>query len=205
MRAQTAEEALLALITKDFAAIILDIRMPGMNGLELAQTIKQRKKTQHIPIIFLTAYYQEDHQILHGYDAGAVDYLTKPCNPVILRSKVSVFVSLFRKARALQSEMRERRRLEAEVARAIEREQRRLGQELHDGLGQQLTGISLHDACVALEAAERVPVARRGIGKARIVHPSKRRTIARSRQGLLSRRTGETWLGGGVEGNSARR
>ena len=60
VRAQTAEEALLALISGDFAVIVLDIRMPGMNGLELAQIIKERKKTQHIPIIFLTAYYQEN-------------------------------------------------------------------------------------------------------------------------------------------------
>ena len=139
--AQTAEEALLALISNDFAVIVLDIRMPGMNGLELAQIIKQRKKTQHIPIIFLTAYYQEGDQMINGYDAGAVDYLSKPCNPVVLRSKVSVFVSLFRNARALQTEISERRRLESELARAIEREQLRLGQELHDGLGQQLTGI----------------------------------------------------------------
>lgn len=139
--AQTAEEALLALISNDFAVIVLDIRIPGMNGLELAQIIKQRKKTQHIPIIFLTAYYQEGDQMINGYDAGAVDYLSKPCNPVVLRSKVSVFVSLFRNARALQTEISERRRLESELARAIEREQLRLGQELHDGLGQQLTGI----------------------------------------------------------------
>jgi len=142
VRAQTPEEALLALISSDFAVIVLDIRMPGMNGLELAQIIKERKKTQHIPIIFLTAYYQENDHVMHGYDAGAVDYLTKPCNPVILRSKVSVFVNLFRKTRALQAEINERKRLETEIARAIEREQLRLGQELHDGLSQQLTGIS---------------------------------------------------------------
>ncbi len=142
VHARTAEEALLALMTHEFAAILLDIRMPGMNGLELAHTIKQRKKTRHIPIIFLTAYYQEGDQVLSGYDAGAVDYLIKPCNPVILRSKVAVFVNLFRKTRALQTEIRERRRLETGIARAIEREQLRLGQELHDGLCQQLAGMS---------------------------------------------------------------
>ncbi|HTS18583.1 MAG TPA: response regulator [Verrucomicrobiae bacterium] len=141
VRAQTPEDALLALISSDFAVIVLDIRMPGMNGLELAQIIKERKKTQHIPIIFLTAYYHENDHVMHGYDAGAVDYLTKPCNPVVLRSKVSVFVHLFRKTRALQAEINERKRLETEIARAIEREQLRLGQELHDGLSQQLTGI----------------------------------------------------------------
>lgn len=100
-RARTANEALLALITYEFAVIILDVRMPEIGGLELAQIIKQRKKTSHVPIIFLTAYYQEDKDVLQGYGAGAVDYLSKPVNPVILKSKVAVFVDLFRKTRAL--------------------------------------------------------------------------------------------------------
>jgi two-component sensor histidine kinase len=100
-RARTAHEALLALITYEFAVIVLDVRMPEVSGLELAQTIKQRKKTRHVPIIFLTAYYQEDKDVLQGYGAGAVDYLSKPINPLILNSKVAVFVDLFRKTRAL--------------------------------------------------------------------------------------------------------
>jgi signal transduction histidine kinase len=141
VRAQNAEQALLALIQTDFAVIVLDVRMPNMNGLQLAQVIKQRKKTQHIPIIFLTAYYQEDEHMIQGYGAGAVDYLNKPFNPVVLRSKVAVFVELYRKTRALESEIIGRKRLEAEVASVVEREQRRLGQELHDGLGQQMVGI----------------------------------------------------------------
>jgi signal transduction histidine kinase len=141
VRAQDAEQALLALIQSDFAVIVLDVRMPNMSGLQLAQVIKQRKKTQHIPIIFLTAYYQEDEHMIQGYGAGAVDYLNKPFNPVILRSKVAVFVDLYRKTRALESEINGRKRLEAEIACVVEREQRRLGQELHDGLGQQMVGI----------------------------------------------------------------
>ncbi len=100
-RARTANEALLALITYEFAVIILDVRMPEIGGLELAQIIKQRKKTSHVPIIFLTAYYQEDKDVLQGYGAGAVDYLSKPVNPLILKSKVAVFVDLFRKTQAL--------------------------------------------------------------------------------------------------------
>ncbi len=100
-RARKADEALLALITHEFSVIVLDVRMPELSGLELAQMIKQRKKTQHVPIIFLTAYYQEDKDVLQGYGAGAVDYLSKPINPLILNSKVAVFVDLFRKTRAL--------------------------------------------------------------------------------------------------------
>ncbi len=101
IRAQSGQTALMLLLEGEFAAIVLDIQMPGMTGIELANLIKQRKRTQHIPIIFLTAYFQEDKDVLEGYGIGAVDYLTKPINPQILKSKISVFVDLFRKTRAL--------------------------------------------------------------------------------------------------------
>ncbi len=103
VRAKSADEALLALLNTEFAAIVLDIQMPGTSGIELAHLIKQRKRTQHIPIIFLTAYFQEDKNILEGYEVGAVDYLNKPVNPEILKSKVAVFVELFQKTRELAS------------------------------------------------------------------------------------------------------
>lgn len=119
VRAETANQALLSLVSEDFALIILDIRMPGMTGFELAQMIKERKKTSLVPIIFLTAYYQEDQHKLEGYDTGAVDYLHKPVNPSILRSKVAVFADLNRKRkeltaanRALLAEITERGRVE---------------------------------------------------------------------------------------------
>ncbi len=100
-QAQTGAAALLALLDGDFAAIVLDVQMPDMSGIELAKMIKQRRRTQHIPIIFLTAHYREDEHAVLGYDVGAVDYLTKPINPAVLRSKVNVFVDLFKKTRAL--------------------------------------------------------------------------------------------------------
>jgi signal transduction histidine kinase len=101
IKAQTGAEALLALMHGDFAAIVLDVQMPDMSGIELARMIKERKRTQHIPIIFLTAHYREDEHAVLGYDVGAVDYLTKPISPAVLRSKVNVFVELFAKTRAL--------------------------------------------------------------------------------------------------------
>jgi len=97
----TPDDALLALVHDEFACIILDIQMPSMSGIELARIVKTRKRNQHIPIIFLTAYFLEEKDILQGYGAGAVDYLTKPINPQILRSKVGVFVDLFRTTHAL--------------------------------------------------------------------------------------------------------
>src|ERR1700678_1533720 len=103
VRAGSADEALLALVSEDFALLILDIRMPGMTGLELAQMIKARKKTARIPIIFLTAYYNEDEHVLEGYGTGAVDYLHKPVNATVLRSKVEVFADLHRKGLELEA------------------------------------------------------------------------------------------------------
>ncbi len=122
VRAESADQALLALVAKEFALLILDVRMPVMTGFELAQLIRQRKKTEQVPIIFLTAYYNEDQHVLEGYGTGAVDYLQKPVNPVILRSKVSVFADLHRKSRALEianralvAEVTERRDAQAKL------------------------------------------------------------------------------------------
>ena len=124
VRTTRPEDALLALIQQDFACIVLDIQMPSMNGIELAKLIKTRKRSQHIPIIFLTAYFHDEKDILKGYGAGAVDYLTKPIKPEIFRSKVGVFVDLFRTTRALEkannslaSEVEQRKRAEEELRR----------------------------------------------------------------------------------------
>ena len=101
IRATSADDALLAMLRHDFAAMILDIRMPGMSGIELANLIKQRRRTQYVPILFLTAHLVDDEDILRGYGVGAVDYLSKPIKGDILRSKINVFIELYRKTRAL--------------------------------------------------------------------------------------------------------
>src|SRR3954447_14285359 len=74
VRALSAEEALLALLNEEFAVIVLDIKMPGISGFELADIIKKRRRTQHVPILFLTAHLLDERDILRGYGAGAVDY-----------------------------------------------------------------------------------------------------------------------------------
>ncbi len=102
LRAEDADRALrLLLENNDIAAIILDIQMPRVNGIELAQIIKGTKRFRQIPILFLTAHMVDDQDVISGYGAGAVDYLTKPFNPQILRLKIAVFADLFRKTRAL--------------------------------------------------------------------------------------------------------
>ncbi|RYZ06988.1 MAG: hybrid sensor histidine kinase/response regulator [Comamonadaceae bacterium] len=123
VRATSGEDALLALMAEEFAVLVLDVRMPGMTGFELAQMVKERKKTARIPIIFLTAYYNDDQHILEGYGSGAVDYLHKPVNPSVLRSKVAVFAELHMKRREVENanrmllaEVAERRRAEARLS-----------------------------------------------------------------------------------------
>jgi PAS domain S-box-containing protein len=95
--ARSGTEALRHLLENDFAAILLDVKMPDMDGFETAELIRSRKRSQHTPILFLTAYRNEEH-LFRGYDLGAVDFLFKPIVPEILRSKVAVFVELSRSA-----------------------------------------------------------------------------------------------------------
>jgi len=97
VRAASGEEALKALLTDDFAVILLDVQMPGMDGFETAAHIKRRERTRDIPIIFLTAINHGPHHTFRGYAAGAVDYISKPFDPWVLRAKVSVFVELYSK------------------------------------------------------------------------------------------------------------
>ncbi|MVZ98837.1 response regulator [Actinomadura sp. LD22] len=94
--ASSGQAALKELLGDDFALILLDVVMPGMDGFETAQHIKARPRTRDIPIIFLTAAGGESEQAYRGYAAGAVDFLTKPFDPWLLRAKVSVFVDLHR-------------------------------------------------------------------------------------------------------------
>lgn len=143
VRADSADQALLALVAEEFALLILDIRMPGMDGLQLAQMIKERKKTASVPIIFLTAYYNEDQHAINGYDSGAVDYLHKPVNASVLRSKVAVFVDLYRKSRELEFVNRS---LVAEVQqrRGAEQQLLELNQTLEERVAERTQ--ALHEA-----------------------------------------------------------
>ncbi|MGH2699859.1 MAG: response regulator [Actinomycetota bacterium] len=110
--AESGEEALKHLLDNEFALILLDVQMPGMDGFETALQIKERPKTKDVPIIFITAISQEPHHALRGYSAGAVDYLFKPFDPWALRTKVGVFTELHNKTKKLDRQ--------AEVAKRIE-------------------------------------------------------------------------------------
>jgi CheY-like chemotaxis protein len=111
---ESGEAALKQLLVDDFAVILLDAQMPEMDGFETASHIKRRERTRQVPIIFLTAADRDAQLALRGYAAGAVDYLTKPFDPWVLRAKVSVFVELWNKTRQLAARDEEVRQREAQ-------------------------------------------------------------------------------------------
>ena len=118
IRANSGPDALKQVLAEDFAAILLDVQMPVMNGFEVAEIIKSREKSRTIPIIFLSAISKEDAYVFKGYSMGAVDYVFKPFNPDILRSKVAVFVDLYLKQSEIQRQadlLRESQKRELEL------------------------------------------------------------------------------------------
>jgi CheY-like chemotaxis protein len=104
VRANSGEEALRALLKDEFALILLDARMPGMDGFETAARIKGRNRTKNVPIIFLTAVDTDKNNTFRGYAAGAADYIAKPFDPWVLRAKVQVFVDLWVAGRRLATQ-----------------------------------------------------------------------------------------------------
>src|SRR5687768_3590418 len=123
VKARSGEEALKCLLQDDFAVILLDVFMPGMDGFETAEFVRHRKRTRYTPIIFLTALGTSDTNIARAYSIGAVDYLFKPIVPEILKAKVNAFVDLFLKTAMVAQQAErlrqfEQQRLEAQLAEA---------------------------------------------------------------------------------------
>src|SRR4028118_1110577 len=121
VRANSGAEALRCLLHQDFAVILLDVQMPGMDGFETATLIRNRKRSQHTPIIFLTAFSTSDPPMFKGYSLGAVDYLFKPVEPEILTSKVSVFVDLYNKTAEVKRQAAQLAAVNAELRESEER------------------------------------------------------------------------------------
>ncbi|MGH3132018.1 MAG: PAS domain S-box protein, partial [Gaiellaceae bacterium] len=133
VKAGSGERALRELLLRDFAVILLDVQMPGLDGFATADLIKGRERTKHVPIIFLTAISKENAHVDRGYSAGAVDYLFKPFDPTVLRSKVSVFIDLWEKKEQLREQ--EARLREQEIA-ALTRESEERYRTLTEALPQ---------------------------------------------------------------------
>ncbi|HWO98316.1 MAG TPA: PAS domain S-box protein [Bacillus sp. (in: firmicutes)] len=112
--ANSGEEALKCVLKEDFAVILLDVQMPGMNGFETAKLIKAREKSKNIPIIFITAISQDMEHVLHGYSVGAIDYIFKPFHPDTLKRKIEQFVKIHQNHEQLMTESERERALELE-------------------------------------------------------------------------------------------
>jgi diguanylate cyclase (GGDEF)-like protein len=138
VEAGSGNAALAASLDHEFALILLDVQMPDMDGFEVAEFLSQEERTRHTPIIFVTAAYADDMNRVRGYGSGAVDYIVKPINDVILRSKVQVFLELYRgkqELRRLLAELDARnRQLEAEIAERKRLEEAARHQATHDPL-----------------------------------------------------------------------
>jgi signal transduction histidine kinase len=161
--ASSGEEALRKVLDEDFAAILMDVRMPGIDGFSTASLIRERKRSRYTPIIFLTAASENLSSMFKGYRAGAVDFIAKPVIPEVLRSKLSVFVGLHDMNRMLNAELAERalteqrlrtseenlRALASHLQSVREEERIHIAREIHDELGQALTGLKFDLASFA--------------------------------------------------------
>lgn len=141
VRATSGEEALALTLDYDFALVLLDVQMPGMDGYEVAELMRGNKKTKSIPIIFVTAEVKGQHHLFKGYETGAVDYLFKPLNAMMFQSKVGVFIELYRQKRAL-----ERKTVELDL-KLVELEE--LQQQLEE-TNEQLLLLSITDGLTGL-------------------------------------------------------
>ena len=155
MVAQSGEEALRLALKNDFAVILLDVRMPGIDGFETARLIRSRERSRLTPIIFLTAAADEMSSMFRGYEVGAVDYLQKPVVPEILKSKVAVFVELHRKTERLRESEEKLRGLAAHLISVREDERAHIAREIHDELGQVLTGLKMEVTWLAKRLREK--------------------------------------------------
>ncbi len=157
-RANSGEEALKQILQRDFAVVLMDVQMPNMNGFETARLIKARHRSRHIPIIFMTAISKDEAYVFEGYSVGAVDYIFKPFQPDILKSKVSVFIELYEKNRQLlmQEELlrdAEKRELDLRHQAELRETEARAARELA-AINEDLKA-SEHQLRIAMEARSR--------------------------------------------------
>jgi len=143
IKANSGREALEYLLKEDVAVVLMDVSMPELDGFELADMIRQHPRFQKTAIIFISGVHLTDLDRLKGYQRGAVDYLSVPVNPELLRAKVSVFAELHRKTAQLEVLNRELRTLSSNLIATQDDERRRIARELHDSLGQELSAAKM--------------------------------------------------------------
>jgi signal transduction histidine kinase len=213
MMAASGEEALRQVLEEEFAAILMDVRMPGIDGFTTAQMIRERNRSRNTPIIFMTSAVEDLSAMFRSYRAGAVDYLVKPIVPEVLRSKLSVFVGLHDMNRMLSAELAERtlteqrlraseenlRALAAHLQSVREEERIHIAREIHDELGQALTGLKFDINALAKSCGQGgfdLPERTVALGKAidRIIN-----SVRRIASGLRPEVLDEIGLGAAIE------
>ena len=143
VNASSGKQALEILLKNDIAVVLMDVNMPEIDGFELAEIIHQHPRFQKTAIIFISAVHLTDMDQIKGYQRGAVDYISVPIIPELLRAKVSVFAELHRKSHQLEVLNRELRRLSVSLISTQDEERRRIARDLHDGLGQDLSAAKI--------------------------------------------------------------
>jgi len=150
IKAHSGMQALEHLLKADIAVVLMDVSMPGMDGLETAEMIHAHPRFQNTPIVFISAIHVTDLDRLKGYQHGAVDYVSVPVVPELLRAKVKVFAELHRKTRQLEM-------LNERITRLRDEERRHIARELHDSVGQLLAAITINSALVEGESHKLSP------------------------------------------------
>jgi signal transduction histidine kinase len=157
IKAHSAREALDLLLKNEIAVVLMDVSMPELDGFELADMIRQHPRFQETAIIFISAVHLSDLDRLKAYQRGAVDYISVPIVPELLRAKVSVFADLHRKTRQMELLNRELRALSARLMSTQDEERRRIARDLHDSVGQLVAALSMNNGLIQSEESKLTP------------------------------------------------
>jgi signal transduction histidine kinase len=159
IKAHSGREALDLLLKTDIAVILMDVSMPELDGFELADMIRQHPRFHKTAIIFISGVHLTDLDQLKAYERGAVDYISVPIIPELLRAKVSVFADLHRKTRQMEMLNRELRSLSARLIATQDEERRRIARDLHDSVGQLVASLSMNNGLALMQAQNLTPEA----------------------------------------------